>query len=226
MQGLQHPQPSFCPLSPGGSSKISAARTLRDSSWPRATRTALSSSARARPPKVPVPPAPPAPGGSAPGVLGARAHSVPPSPGSYSLSVRDFDQNQGETVKHYKIRNMDNGGYYISPRVTFSSLHELVEYYTRMCQPVGWGGVGWMGMVWGWFGDGTGHPGTLCSLMLVLPPPLCRRQLGWAVHPPGQAVPDPEAAETVVAGRVGGAAGVTETGGEAGSGAVWRSLDG
>ncbi|XP_049676799.1 tyrosine-protein kinase Lck isoform X2 [Accipiter gentilis] len=51
--------------------------------------------------------------------------------GSYSLSVRDFDQNQGETVKHYKIRNMDNGGYYISPRVTFSSLHELVEYYTR-----------------------------------------------------------------------------------------------
>ncbi|NXJ16801.1 LCK kinase, partial [Odontophorus gujanensis] len=54
-----------------------------------------------------------------------------PPPGSYSLSVRDFDQNQGETVKHYKIRNMDNGGYYISPRVTFSSLHELVEYYTR-----------------------------------------------------------------------------------------------
>ncbi|NXG67591.1 LCK kinase, partial [Hemiprocne comata] len=53
------------------------------------------------------------------------------SKGSYSLSVRDFDQNQGETVKHYKIRNMDNGGYYISPRVTFSSLHELVDYYTR-----------------------------------------------------------------------------------------------
>ncbi|XP_062490060.1 tyrosine-protein kinase Lck isoform X2 [Pezoporus occidentalis] len=53
------------------------------------------------------------------------------SKGSYSLSVRDFDQNQGETVKHYKIRNMDKGGYYISPRITFSSLHELVEYYTR-----------------------------------------------------------------------------------------------
>ncbi|XP_073173817.1 tyrosine-protein kinase Lck isoform X1 [Lepidochelys kempii] len=51
--------------------------------------------------------------------------------GSFSLSVRDFDQSQGETVKHYKIRNMDNGGYYISPRITFSSLHELVEYYTR-----------------------------------------------------------------------------------------------
>uniref|UniRef100_A0A8C0QMQ5 Tyrosine-protein kinase n=1 Tax=Chelonoidis abingdonii TaxID=106734 RepID=A0A8C0QMQ5_CHEAB len=51
--------------------------------------------------------------------------------GSFSLSVRDFDQNQGEMVKHYKIRNMDNGGYYISPRITFSSLHELVEHYTR-----------------------------------------------------------------------------------------------
>ncbi|NXA50266.1 LCK kinase, partial [Nothocercus julius] len=53
------------------------------------------------------------------------------SKGSYSLSVRDFDQNQGETVKHYKIRNMDNGGYYISPRITFGSLHELVEHYAR-----------------------------------------------------------------------------------------------
>ncbi|KFQ46007.1 Proto-oncogene tyrosine-protein kinase LCK, partial [Nestor notabilis] len=57
------------------------------------------------------------------------------SKGSYSLSVRDFDQNQGEMVKHYKIRNMDKGGYYISPRITFSSLHELVEYYTRRYHP-------------------------------------------------------------------------------------------
>uniref|UniRef100_A0A8D0DQI1 Tyrosine-protein kinase n=1 Tax=Salvator merianae TaxID=96440 RepID=A0A8D0DQI1_SALMN len=50
--------------------------------------------------------------------------------GSFSLSIRDFDQNQGEVVKHYKIRNMDNGGFYISPRITFNSLHQLVEYYT------------------------------------------------------------------------------------------------
>ncbi|KFR06103.1 Proto-oncogene tyrosine-protein kinase LCK, partial [Opisthocomus hoazin] len=67
------------------------------------------------------------------------------SKGSYSLSVRDFDQNQGETVKHYKIRNMDNGGYYISPRATFSSLHELVEYYTRQngmqCNGTEWDGT-------------------------------------------------------------------------------------
>lgn len=112
--------------------------------WHQATLTAPSSSGRARPPKVPS-------HGSRRHLL-LRAlgkalgkhrrsagvphpHGPPVSPGSYSLSVRDFDQNQGETVKHYKIRNMDNGGYYISPRVTFSSLHELVEYYTRMCRP-------------------------------------------------------------------------------------------
>jgi hypothetical protein len=52
------------------------------------------------------------------------------SSGSFSLSVRDFDQNQGEVVKHYKIRNLDNGGFYISPRITFPGLHDLVRHYT------------------------------------------------------------------------------------------------
>ncbi|KFP72241.1 Proto-oncogene tyrosine-protein kinase LCK, partial [Acanthisitta chloris] len=51
--------------------------------------------------------------------------------GSYSLSVRDLDETQGETVKHYKIRNLDNGGFYISPRVPFGSLRELVQHYMR-----------------------------------------------------------------------------------------------
>ncbi|XP_063312078.1 tyrosine-protein kinase Lck [Pelobates fuscus] len=51
--------------------------------------------------------------------------------GSYSLSVRDLDQNQGEVVKHYKIRNLDNGGFYISPRITFNSLHDLVQHYSN-----------------------------------------------------------------------------------------------
>lgn len=44
--------------------------------------------------------------------------------------MRDFDQNQGEVVKHYKIRNLDKGGFYISPRITFPGLHELVRHYT------------------------------------------------------------------------------------------------
>ncbi|ERE85420.1 proto-oncogene tyrosine-protein kinase LCK-like protein [Cricetulus griseus] len=73
----------------------------------------------------------------------AKANSLEPEPTleagagagrslrSFSLSVRDFDQNQGEVVKHYKIRNLDNGGFYISPRITFPGLHELVRHYTN-----------------------------------------------------------------------------------------------
>uniref|UniRef100_A0A673BRA7 Tyrosine-protein kinase n=1 Tax=Sphaeramia orbicularis TaxID=375764 RepID=A0A673BRA7_9TELE len=60
------------------------------------------------------------------------------SQGSFSLSVRDFVPEQGDVVKHYKIRCLDKGGYYISPSNTFQSLQELVKYYTRkadgLCQ--------------------------------------------------------------------------------------------
>ncbi|MED6237205.1 hypothetical protein ATANTOWER_020718, partial [Ataeniobius toweri] len=52
------------------------------------------------------------------------------SKGSYSLSIRDDDREQGDVVKHYKIRCLDKGGYYISPSNTFPSLQELVKYYT------------------------------------------------------------------------------------------------
>ncbi|KAG9336897.1 hypothetical protein JZ751_003246, partial [Albula glossodonta] len=51
--------------------------------------------------------------------------------GSYSLTVRDLDNNAGDTVKHYKIRNLDNGGFYITPRISFNSLSELVKHYSR-----------------------------------------------------------------------------------------------
>ncbi|NXU43190.1 LCK kinase, partial [Drymodes brunneopygia] len=63
---------------------------------------------------------------------GPTGVAVPP--GSYSLSVRDLDESQGETVKHYKIRNLDSGGFYISPRVPFGSLRELVQHYTTPTQ--------------------------------------------------------------------------------------------
>ncbi|XP_068089327.1 tyrosine-protein kinase Blk [Hyperolius riggenbachi] len=52
------------------------------------------------------------------------------NPGTYSLSVRDNDPARGDVVKHYKIRMLDKGGYYISPTLTFSSLQELVKHYT------------------------------------------------------------------------------------------------
>ncbi|XP_016886334.1 tyrosine-protein kinase Blk [Cynoglossus semilaevis] len=51
--------------------------------------------------------------------------------GSYSLSVRDHTPEQGDVVKHYKIRCMDKGGYYIAPSTPFPSLQELVIYYSR-----------------------------------------------------------------------------------------------
>ncbi|KAK6303944.1 tyrosine-protein kinase HCK [Coregonus clupeaformis] len=58
--------------------------------------------------------------------------------GSYSLSVRDSDSQSGDTVKHYKIRTLDNGGFYISPRITFTTLQELVGHYKKqgdgLCQ--------------------------------------------------------------------------------------------
>ncbi|XP_063773234.1 tyrosine-protein kinase FRK [Pseudophryne corroboree] len=46
--------------------------------------------------------------------------------GDYSLSVYD-----GITVKHYRIRKLDNGGFYISPRNRFKNLEELVETYKK-----------------------------------------------------------------------------------------------
>lgn len=54
---------------------------------------------------------------------------TPPQTGCYSLSVRDRDDVQGGTVKHYKIRTLDSGGFYISPRSSFDTLQELVQYY-------------------------------------------------------------------------------------------------
>ncbi|KAG7509431.1 tyrosine-protein kinase Blk [Solea senegalensis] len=50
---------------------------------------------------------------------------------SFSLSVRDRVPEHGDVVKHYKIRCLDKGGYYISPSTSFPSLQELVTYYNR-----------------------------------------------------------------------------------------------
>lgn len=42
----------------------------------------------------------------------------------FSLSVRD-----GAVVKHYRIRQLDNGGFFIARRVAFGTLQELVQHY-------------------------------------------------------------------------------------------------
>ncbi|KAF3849811.1 hypothetical protein F7725_019530 [Dissostichus mawsoni] len=67
--------------------------------------------------------------GNKPGAFLIRESET--SKGSFSLSVRDHVPEQGDVVKHYKIRCLDKGGYYISPSNPFTSLQELVQYYTR-----------------------------------------------------------------------------------------------
>ena len=51
-------------------------------------------------------------------------------PGAYSLSIRDWDEAKGDNVKHYKIRKLDSGGYYITTRAQFDTLQKLVKHYT------------------------------------------------------------------------------------------------
>ncbi|KAM9703868.1 tyrosine-protein kinase Blk [Menidia menidia] len=74
--------------------------------------------------------------GNKPGTFLVRESET--SKGSFSLSVRDNDREQGDVVKHYKIRCLDKGGFYISPSNPFPSLQELVKYYSQtadgLCQ--------------------------------------------------------------------------------------------
>lgn len=50
--------------------------------------------------------------------------------GTYALSMLDIDPGKGRVVKHYRIQNMDDGGCFITPRKTFTSLDEMVKYYS------------------------------------------------------------------------------------------------
>ncbi|XP_063312060.1 proto-oncogene tyrosine-protein kinase Src isoform X1 [Pelobates fuscus] len=51
--------------------------------------------------------------------------------GAYCLSVSDYDATRGLNVKHYKIRKLDSGGFYITSRTQFSNLQQLVAYYSK-----------------------------------------------------------------------------------------------
>ncbi|XP_053101547.1 src-like-adapter 2 [Hemicordylus capensis] len=52
--------------------------------------------------------------------------------GCYSLSVRHTNHESWDCVKHYRINRLENSWLYISPRLTFSSLQELVDYYSEI----------------------------------------------------------------------------------------------
>ena len=47
------------------------------------------------------------------------------NPGDYLLCVRDREQQ----VRHYRIRQLDDGGFFITMRVTFNTVQDLVAYY-------------------------------------------------------------------------------------------------
>lgn len=69
------------------------------------------------------------------GHISRLAQLSPPclSTGAYCLSVSDFDNAKGLNVKHYKIRKLDSGGFYITSRTQFNSLQQLVAYYSSEC---------------------------------------------------------------------------------------------
>lgn len=76
------------------------------------------------------------------GLSGVGAHSSPttcPSPhapsGCYSLSVRRSEHASWDSVTHYRIHRLENGWLYISPRLTFPSLHDLVDHYSGNALP-------------------------------------------------------------------------------------------
>nr|XP_046240620.1 src-like-adapter 2 [Scatophagus argus] len=50
----------------------------------------------------------------------------------YSLSIlKRTNPSCLDSVKHYRISCLPNGWFYISPRLTFPSLHHLVEHYSE-----------------------------------------------------------------------------------------------
>ncbi|OQR72636.1 tyrosine-protein kinase Src64B-like [Tropilaelaps mercedesae] len=51
--------------------------------------------------------------------------------GGYSLSIKDYEASKGDHVKHYKIKTLDQGGFYVTTKMTFSSLQQLVSYYSE-----------------------------------------------------------------------------------------------
>lgn len=56
------------------------------------------------------------------------------NPNGYSLSVKDWEDGRGYHVKHYRIKPLDNGGFYIATNQTFPSLQALVMAYSSMLQ--------------------------------------------------------------------------------------------
>lgn len=51
--------------------------------------------------------------------------------GSYSLSILHEEPEKGRVVKHYRIKNLDQGGCYITEILKFDTLKAMVETYSK-----------------------------------------------------------------------------------------------
>ncbi|GIX86246.1 tyrosine-protein kinase Src64B [Caerostris extrusa] len=52
--------------------------------------------------------------------------------GSFALSIKEvINENNEVLVRHYKIRTLDKGGYFIAPSKAFPTLKDLVEHYSN-----------------------------------------------------------------------------------------------
>ncbi|XP_072259707.1 src-like-adapter 2 isoform X1 [Pyxicephalus adspersus] len=56
--------------------------------------------------------------------------------GCYSLSVRKSNQVSRDSIKHYRINQLENGWLYISPRLTFATLQDIVDYYSEIADGI------------------------------------------------------------------------------------------
>ncbi|KAF3424684.1 hypothetical protein E2986_03761 [Frieseomelitta varia] len=59
------------------------------------------------------------------------------NPRGYSLSVKDWEEGRGHHVKHYKIKPLDNGGFFIATNQTFPTLPALVMAYSKITDLTG-----------------------------------------------------------------------------------------
>lgn len=48
----------------------------------------------------------------------------------FSLSIRDYEIDKGDNVKHYKIKITELGEYYVTSQKKFNTLYELIKYYS------------------------------------------------------------------------------------------------
>lgn len=97
--------------------------------------------------------------------------------GCYSLSVRRGERAAWASVTHYRIHRLDNGWLYISPRLTFPSLHNLVDHYSGNALPA----PSTLSCVWG---DSYALKGGRGKRWQLVPPrPGAPRLGGQGVHP-------------------------------------------